>query len=170
MDGKSKQGRSWRSMLLTTLVAVPACVAAYAVGLLIAEQLPKRGNHLAASPPPPRAGLFIDPAELNLGEVWESPDFTTTVRLQNTSNHDIAVSKFSTSCDCSGIEPPSPVIPANGSVPLRVKINLTHRLPYAWGAERRPFALAIAPLVTEGGGGEHPTAGNSRRSSKVASA
>lgn len=140
---------SRRSVLLTILVATPVCLAAYFIGSSLGE-LPAKHNSPVADSPVAPAGLFIDPRELNLGEVWESPDFTATVRLQNTSDQDIAVSKFSTSCNCSGVEPPSPVVPANGSVLLRVNINLTYPLPYAWGVEKRPFSLAIAPILAGG--------------------
>ncbi|HEY7426950.1 MAG TPA: hypothetical protein VH682_22130 [Gemmataceae bacterium] len=147
------RGRSWLSLVFTTCFVLAACLSTYLLGTFLAERFVRSESGLVASPVSSVPGLSIEPVELNLGEVWEDPDFTALVQLRNTSDHDIAVSKFSTSCTCSGIEPPSPVVPAKGSVPLKVKMDLTHSLPHAWGVERRPFSLAIHPIVT---GGEAP--------------
>ena len=95
--------------------------------------------------------LFINPAELKLGEMWEAPEYTATVSLRNTSDIAIDISKFGTSCVCSGIEPASVVVPAHGSVPLRVKLDLTHRMPHMAEQERRPFSVTVHPLVMQTG-------------------
>jgi len=110
-------------------------------------------NRSLAVPPPVSAtpGLFIDPAELNLGEMWEDPEYAATVSLRNTSDVAITVSRFGTSCTCSGIEPEAGVLPAQGSVPLRMKMDLTHRLPHLSDPERRPFSLSVYPQVLQAG-------------------
>jgi hypothetical protein len=152
MDIKSGGSHSWHSRVVAVLSLSVVCLSAYFIGSWLGELAGnydnRRVDNSTISPAP---ALFIEPAELNLGEVWEEPDFTTTVWLRNTSDHDVSISKFATGCDCLGIEPVSPVVPANGSIPLRVKIDLTRRLPYAWGVERRPFTLTVHPIVTQAG-------------------
>lgn len=145
------RGRSRVFVLLNTLFLIAICFAAYFVGRMGSQALERKPEPVAPPPVAVAAGLFIDPAETKLGEMWEAPEYTATVTLRNTSDTAIAVSKFGTSCVCSGIEPASVVVPAHGSVPLRVKMDLTHRMPHLAEQERRPFSVTLHPLVLQAG-------------------
>jgi hypothetical protein len=145
------RGRSRRSILLTILCLAIACPTTYFMGRWANPSLDRKSALVDPTPVLPAPGLSIDPAELNLGEIWEDPEFATTVSLRNTSDGAISVSRFGTSCDCSGIEPSTVVVPARSSVPLRVKMDLTHRRLHFSTLERRPFSLTVHPLVLQAG-------------------
>ena len=121
------------------------------MGRLGGDSLERKSDHVDTPPQSFTPALTIDPAELNLGELWEEPEFTAAVSLRNTSDGAVSVKSFGTSCDCSGVEPSTVVVPAQGSVPLRVKMDLTHRLPHLCEMERRPFSVVIHPLVLQAG-------------------
>lgn len=52
------------------------------------------------------AGLSVDPAALDLGEVWEAEGYTCKVPITNKTNAPIEITAFAVSCGCCmSIEP-----------------------------------------------------------------
>src|SRR5579871_5337245 len=126
--------RNWPARAVTYALILPACVGAWYFGSLLAAG---RHNNPDNSPEAALAstmdGLFIDSTALNLGELWEDPDCVRTLTVENRNDRRIEIVNFSTSCDCTSIEPRSLSLEPGQSREIRVKLDLMHRLPYQSG-------------------------------------
>ena len=89
------------------------------------------------------AGLNIAPADLDFGNAWEQRAFPLTVTLHNGSNRPIAVADLQTSCSCTAVEPRECVVPAGGSLPLHLTLDLTTAFDQR-PAEQATFTVRLA--------------------------
>lgn len=83
------------------------------------------------------AGLMIDPATLNFGEVHGTADFAVHLTVRNVSQRDIHVSAFRTSCLCQPVEPRLLTIPAGETRAIRVALDAMSLSPAQVGQPRR---------------------------------
>ena len=98
------------------------------------------------------AGLNIAPADLDFGNAWEQRAFPLTVTLHNGSNRPIAVADLQTSCSCTAVEPRECVVPAGGSMPLHLTLDLTTAFDQR-PAEQATFTVALQPVLADGPAG-----------------
>lgn len=75
--------------------------------------------------PVSNGGLQIPESSLEFGEIWDSTTFPWTVSIENPTDRDIRVEKFSTSCSCVQIEPQSLNVKAGETATVRLTLNLT---------------------------------------------
>jgi hypothetical protein len=125
---------------LAILFAV-AGVGAYFAGVVAADGLAVR-----QVPRPTANGLSVDPAALDLGEVWEHPRHVVRLTVRNDATTPRVVEKFAGSCGCTTIEPLSLTLPPGGSADLTVTIDLTQRPSHHLGLARRPLAVQVQPV------------------------
>lgn len=134
--------------LIGVALAVPGCYLAYLLGTMLA---PVRAPVAAAPAPQATAGLEADPASLAVGEVWEDPAFVREVVLTNRGDRPAHVTELSGGCECTRVEPRAFTVPPGGTQTVRVSIDLTHRFPYQFGAERRELALPLHATLADRG-------------------
>jgi hypothetical protein len=101
----------------------------------------------------PKPGLVVDEQRLNFGEVWEDPAFVWTLPIHNTTNTEIEIAGFETSCTCGKIEPPSLTVPAQATVGVRLTLNLLTPPSESDPAEKE-FKVAIQPRIIKGLGSQ----------------
>lgn len=101
----------------------------------------------------PKSALVVDEQYLNFGEVWEDPAFVWGLPIRNTSNHDVEIAGFETSCTCGKIEPSSLTVPAQETAEVRLTLNLLSRYdePDLTG---RDFKVAIQPRIAKRSGAQ----------------
>jgi hypothetical protein len=97
------------------------------------------------------AALVVDEQHLAFGEVWEDPAFIWTLPIHNTSNQDIMIGGFATTCSCAKIEPSSLTIRAQGTAEVRLTLNLlsAHSEP---DLTAKDFEVAVQPWINKGVG------------------
>jgi hypothetical protein len=71
-----------------------------------------------------RARPVVVEGQLDFGEVLENPTYSLPVTLFNTSDSEIKIERFVTSCACIGIDPPRIHIPAYSRVTVAAKTDL----------------------------------------------
>jgi hypothetical protein len=91
-------------------------------------------------------GLFVEPATLDLGEVWEAKRHVIPIPIRNRTSVDIRIDELSASCNCAGVSPRAFVIPAGQTVTVEVAIDLTHRMPWEVGRANRPLTIELRPV------------------------
>lgn len=131
---------SRRRRLVASLVALGAASAlAYLLG--VAWRRP------ANKPPDDHIidGLAISKAALDLGEVWESPDYECVLPIQNEAGSSIAVQRLLASCTCTQIAPQQFTIAAGQTKLVSLKLDLAWRMPQDLGLEKRPYSVEIWP-------------------------
>lgn len=95
-------------------------------------------------------------ADLDLGEVWEDPEFVRRITIRNTGTQTVSVEKLLGGCECTELEPRSFALAPGGAQELAVKIDLTHRFPHQFGMERRELLLDVSPVFAKrGAAAEH---------------
>jgi len=139
----------WRRVL-TLILAVPACLLAYQLGLALRP--PNTADRSNSSPPLRlSSGLEAELKGLEVGEVWEDPSYQTIVVVKNRADHRIEVSDLSGSCACTLVEPRSFTLNPGEEVSIRVTIDLTHRFPHQFGVERRELSIDLRPTLRDRG-------------------
>ncbi len=130
----------WGSIGLASIA-----VAVWAGEVVIRELWPRQQSIPAA----PLPALYIADDKQDLGEVWDSKDALLTVPISNSTNRDIEILDFETSCDCGEVSPRKLTVPAKGAANVTVKMDLTRRTPNQIGMVRRRFTLTLRPLIRE---------------------
>lgn len=103
--------------------------------------LAMKSRQMVAAP----AGLVVDEKHLSFGEVWENPAFVWNLPIRNSTNEDLEIAGFETSCSCGRIDPKSLVIPAGQTHECRLTLDLTPRIPKELGLCMRDFEVRIIP-------------------------
>jgi hypothetical protein len=93
----------------------------------------------------------VSAADLDFGEAWEDPEFVRHLTIHNRGDRPVKVTNMQGGCECTSVEPCAFTVPPGGSQPVAMKIDLTHRLPYQFGVDRRELAVTVHP-VFEGRG------------------
>jgi hypothetical protein len=89
--------------------------------------------------------LVVEEQYLSFGEVWEDPAFVWSLPIRNTTNQDITIGGFATSCSCAKIEPESLMIPGGQTKKVRLTLDLTPKKPENLESTMREFAVHIIP-------------------------
>lgn len=131
------RGPGLRSLLFTGIILLLAIVGGAAAALYLKNQAHADGRN-ALEPAPDR---------LDFGEVWEDPHFSLTLPITNCRAQDIEVKRFSKSCNCSEIEPPTLTIPAWQTREVRLILDLTSTKPGESDAAVRNFEVNISPEI-----------------------
>jgi hypothetical protein len=95
--------------------------------------------------------LVVDEQYLSFGEVWEDPAFVRILPIHNTTDENIEIDGFATSCSCGKVEPSSITVPAHGTVEAHLILDLRspHREP---DLKAKDFAVHIQPQISKGSG------------------
>jgi hypothetical protein len=104
-----------------------------------------------------RAGLWVNPDGLDIGEVWEAKDFLWTLPIVNHTDEDIQIINFTTSCSCLSISPSSLNVPAGQTANVSLTIDLTKKnqaqggsaVPQA-GPPVRNINVEVVPILKNG--------------------
>ncbi len=140
----SSRNRSGRRRGLVVAGLVCLCVAAYWIGRGTTEE----GGEATSQPRPPVIdGLAVDASTLDLGSIWEQEDFFCSLPISNVTAKPINVEGFDYSCGCLGVDPAVLTIGPGETTKVRVKLDLTWRLPREINVARRRFVTALTPLV-----------------------
>lgn len=91
-------------------------------------------------------GLVVSASDLDIGEVWETTDFSLDLPIHNRSGSEKKIEEFATSCLCTAVEPRTLAIPPGGAATVRVRIDPNHRSPDDISLAVRPFAVEITPI------------------------
>lgn len=94
-----------------------------------------------------RDRFYIEPADLDFGEAWETSNFEWAVRLRNDTDNDLHVKELLTSCDCISADPKSFDVPSKGTVKVRLKLDLTTSHIRLSASPVRKFEVPIRPVV-----------------------
>lgn len=137
-----------RRMIGVLAFILATCLGAYGVGAYFL-----RGDS-ASSPNPPLPtpkyqvidGLAVETAALDLGEVWEQPEYVHELVIHNQSPVTKEIQDILPSCGCSSVEPRALKIPSGGEAIVRMKIDLAFRRPREMGLARRPIVVEIWPV------------------------
>src|ERR1700676_1096969 len=93
-------------------------------------------------------GLAVELASLDLGEVAEQTDYSYQFDIQNRNNSPTAIFDIAVSCSCAeGVEPRALTIQPGATATIRLKLNLVKRNYGEQELARRPFAVAIHPVL-----------------------
>ena len=95
--------------------------------------------------------LAIDEQYLSIGEVWADPAYVVILPIRNTTNDDVEVAGFETSCSCGKIEPSSLTIPSHGSAEVRLTIDLSSANA-APNLVAKDFQISARPRIPKGSG------------------
>jgi hypothetical protein len=96
-------------------------------------------------------GLEIQTPDLDIGEVWEHPEFVRPLTIVNRGKAEAVVVNMAGGCECTSIEPKQFTIPPGQSKPVNATIDLTHRFPHQFGMDRRELAVTVTPVLASRG-------------------
>lgn len=145
-------GASLRRVVFVVL-AVPACYGAYHLGVVVsaAGSRPNPGSRPDAAHSSQISGLEIAASDLDLGEVWEDPNFVRPVTITNRGGRPVEVVDLRGGCECTSVDPRSFVLGPGESQRVQVKIDLTHRYPHQFGVARRELSVGLHPILKDRG-------------------
>lgn len=143
MTTPPRRRRAWVWRFVIALVTIALCVGAYYAGLFVTSF----AGHPRQQPRSTSSELFIAPASLDFGEVWETSEHVISLTVENRSDEVVEVSEFVTGCECSSVEPKGVTLSPRGSAVVRVRLDLTHRQEYHLGLERRPVSVRVVPVT-----------------------
>lgn len=133
----------WKHWTVFGLIASSASLMAYHLGSLAAIEL---RQHEQRKPLPTVNGLYIEPQALDIGEVWETPQHTFRLTIQNAGGVPRTITRFQTTCGCLKLDPPSRTIGPGDKAEFTGKLNLMHRLPYQWGVAQWAVSVRLDPV------------------------
>ncbi len=84
---------------------------------------------------------------LEFGDTWATPDFRWVVTLENPSRQDVSITRFQSTCRCTSISPETLVIPAGGTAPISLNLDLTPTGAQGLVTPVRPFEVSISAAV-----------------------
>lgn len=90
--------------------------------------------------------IVISTTEQNFGEVWESKTFPWHISVTNSSQSELHIARFETSCGCVSISPAHLTLAAGESRDVNMVLNLTGGRKVQDGLEPREFSLAVTPF------------------------
>jgi hypothetical protein len=115
------------------------------------------GRRIRADAPEARAprviveGLSVDPAALDLGEVWEDDAYVHTLLIRNDNPSPVEVTRFFVSCGCAGVEPQSVSLAPGQTAEVHLKLDFARRTLNDLGRASRPFSVSVGPLLKSSG-------------------
>lgn len=96
-------------------------------------------------------GLVVSANDLDVGEVWEQGEFQRNLTIRNTTEKEVTIDGFSSSCGCLSIEPSSLTIPSGKEAEVRATLNLT----LGDSRDNMNFEVKITPVLRDLYG-QHP--------------
>ena len=95
---------SFSRLLLGGVVIAAIGTALFATGLIKKKSNP---NEIV------RKGLVVNAEQLDLGDIYYTDSIEHTFTVSNPTSKPIEIEKWSTSCNCSVVEPQQLMVPAN---------------------------------------------------------
>ncbi len=102
----------------------------------------------------PASVLTIPEGDLDLGHLWAQDRFACTVRLANTSDHEVEIADFRSSCACVSVEPRKLALAAGETTDLHLLLDLTGDRADALDRAEHTFSVDLSPVI------ERPPVGN----------
>jgi hypothetical protein len=97
------------------------------------------------------ADLYISPAKLDFGSVWESSSSQWVLPIENRGEEDVEIEDLVATCGCTNIEPRSVTVPAHQSREVRVTVDLTQGgQQKADSITARAFEVQLRPKLQTG--------------------
>lgn len=125
-----------------------AVLVAAAGGHLLARQF-STPSPTASSIPPPI--LTVPESDLAFGEVWDGVPFERAIRVTNRGTSRVAISRWSISCNCVGVEPARLTLAAGETAMVKVRMQLSSTDGSVDGASKRggamPAAQSLSPVI-----------------------
>ncbi|GIW92658.1 MAG: hypothetical protein KatS3mg110_0699 [Pirellulaceae bacterium] len=78
----------------------------------------------SGSPQVPPPELYIEPAALDIGSVWDTDRYVHSLSITNRSSQPVTITGWYRSCECRSIEPERLVLGPGEAAPVRLTINL----------------------------------------------
>lgn len=91
--------------------------------------------------------LFVDEADLDLGTIWQQPNYECAVLIYNKSTRDVAISNLQPSCNCTEVSPRSFSLRPNESRRVNLSIDLMNGIS-ADGEVIEPFLVSLEAQVS----------------------
>ena len=91
--------------------------------------------------------LHVLPEDLSLGSVWAQSAFPWKLRLQNTSDKDLVISRFDSTCSCVGRISVPIIIPAHKTVAVNVTLNLMPTTLAKSRLNKFAFTVGLAAVI-----------------------
>lgn len=135
-----------RNRLGITFIGIGFCLLAYLLGNLAASGLRRQ---IQPEPIPTVNGLFIDPKQLDLGEVWATPNHSFTLNVQNLAGSPRTITRFQTTCGCLQLLPENRTLQPGEKVEFAAQIQLLPGLPSERGVSHWPKTVQIDPVFKE---------------------
>lgn len=128
----SKLRSSWLGRVTVTAALLACCgAAAYWLGA---------AKNQARAPHPV---LSVPEEALNLGEVFDDPEYPWTLPIQNETGTDLHIDKFVTSCGCAKIAQESMTLKAGERADLNLTIDFRARTPKDRDEPIRDFEVSV---------------------------
>lgn len=93
----------------------------------------------------PNGGLIVRERFLELGEVWQHPQFVLTLPIENPTPKDVDVVGLDRSCACLAAEPASFRVPAGATQDVKMTLDL--RYGGKEGELKRDFVVFVYPRI-----------------------
>jgi hypothetical protein len=127
------------------VIAGCACLLAVVSGRQAGLATRATSSSPGAAQEPDNRGLTVEPERLHFGEQWEQTSYPWVLPIENQGSADIHIAGFSSSCNCTTIEPRFLTIPAGGSREVRLLLDLSNRCQKEAGQPVRDFRVNLAP-------------------------
>lgn len=135
-----------RNRLGFALVGITLCLLAYFLGTIVAKGA---RQPILPDPLPTFNGLFIDPKQLDLGEIWATPNHTFSLTIQNLANSPRTITRFQTTCNYLQLEPEGRTLVPGEKAEFSAKLLLLPTQPSEWGAAQWPKVVRLDPIFKE---------------------
>ena len=141
-------GRGGKRVGQRIAAAAPVLVSFVVIGFVIyQDSTPRRRELDSRSVNYP---LSVESGCLELGTVWEQPEFPWELPIRNDSQHDVSITGYVSSCACAKIEPQQLTIPAGCTRDIHLTIDLQSSLGEDDLSPERELRIRIAPKTANG--------------------
>jgi hypothetical protein len=100
---------------------------------------------------PDASGLVVESGALDFGLVWETPDLRWMLPITNTRDTAVQVARFSSTCSCSQISPPSLELAPGETQSVSLTLDLRSAASEEPAKDTLPVSITLTPILTSGG-------------------
>lgn len=136
---------AWKRIFIA-FVGVGCCLLAYLLGGLASAGLRRQ---VQSDPLPTINGLYINPGQLDLGEVWATPSHTFPLLIQNLGSSPRTITRFLTTCGCLQLEPEGRTLAPGEKFEFSAHLLLMPGQPLERNVARWPTSVRVDPVFQE---------------------
>jgi hypothetical protein len=93
--------------------------------------------------------LIVDEAHLDFGTVWEDTQFNWTLPITNTTDEDILIDHFASSCVCLFAHNKSLLVPGHATREVAITVDFRRAFSREAISDVWPFEVRVAPLLAQ---------------------